>query len=59
MQQPLAFLLRPTTIADIIGQSHIINDQNSLISRMLKYNYASSLIFMVILVLKKLVLLVP
>ncbi len=45
MQQPLAFLLRPTTIAEIIGQSHIINDQNGLISRMLKYNYASSLIF--------------
>ena len=45
MQQPLAFLLRPTAITDIIGQSHIINDQNGLISRMLKYNYASSLIF--------------
>ncbi|WP_425378949.1 replication-associated recombination protein A [Spiroplasma endosymbiont of Polydrusus pterygomalis] len=45
MAEPLAFVLRPTTIADIIGQSHIINDHNGVISRMLKYNFASSLIF--------------
>lgn len=45
MFEPLAFVLRPTTITDIIGQSHLINDHNGVISRMLKYNYASSLIF--------------
>ncbi|WP_334331099.1 replication-associated recombination protein A [Candidatus Phytoplasma prunorum] len=45
MQQPLSFLLRPKTIGDIIGQSHIINNKNGIISRMIKYKYASSLIF--------------
>lgn len=45
MKQPLAFLLRPKKIADIIGQNHIINNQNGIISRMLKYKHASSLIF--------------
>ncbi|WP_374696769.1 replication-associated recombination protein A [Spiroplasma endosymbiont of Polydrusus formosus] len=45
MAELLTFVLRPTTIADIIGQSHIINDHNGIISRMLKYNYTNSLIF--------------
>lgn len=45
LKKPLAFALRPLTITDIIGQSHLINDQNGIISRMLKNNYASSLIF--------------
>jgi putative ATPase len=43
--KPLAFLLRPKTIKDIIGQEHIINNQSGLISRMVKNGYASSLIF--------------
>ncbi|MFB0638260.1 replication-associated recombination protein A [Candidatus Phytoplasma solani] len=45
MTEPLAFTLRPTTINQIIGQNHLINDQNGIISKMIKNNFVSSLIF--------------
>lgn len=45
MTEPLAFTLRPTTISQIIGQNHLINDQNGIISKMIKNNFVSSLIF--------------
>ncbi|AGM24964.1 replication-associated recombination protein A [Spiroplasma chrysopicola] len=44
MQQPLAYLLKPTTIEDIIGQEHLLHE-NGLIRRMVAKNYVSSLIF--------------
>ncbi|AXK51093.1 replication-associated recombination protein A [Spiroplasma alleghenense] len=45
MQQPLAMALRPKTISNIIGQSHIINDNKGIISRMVKNQFATNLIF--------------
>ncbi|WP_338972932.1 replication-associated recombination protein A [Spiroplasma endosymbiont of Panorpa germanica] len=45
MQKPLAMLLRPQTISMIIGQSHIINDKNGIISRMVDKQFPTSLIF--------------
>jgi putative ATPase len=44
MKQPLALLLRPKTIADILGQSHLFN-QNSVLMRMVKTKSLYSLIF--------------
>ncbi len=45
MNKPLATILRPTTIKDIIGQTHLLNDENGVINRMLKQKYLTSLIF--------------
>ncbi|AHF61180.1 hypothetical protein P344_04645 [Spiroplasma mirum ATCC 29335] len=45
MQQPLSFLWRPQSLQDVIGQEHLINDQNGILSRMIKNNFVSSLIF--------------
>lgn len=45
IKNTLAFALKPKTIKDVIGQTHLINDQNGLISRMIKERYATSLIF--------------
>ncbi|AHI53718.1 recombination factor protein RarA [Spiroplasma sabaudiense Ar-1343] len=44
MERPLAIILRPTTIRDIIGQSHVIND-DGIISRMVKNQFLTNLIF--------------
>lgn len=45
MKSPLSFLLRPNSISQIIGQSHLINDDNGLISRMIKSKFPTNLIF--------------
>ncbi len=45
MKKSLAFVLRPQTIENVIGQKHLINDNQGIISRMIKYNFATSLIF--------------
>lgn len=45
MEKPLAFLWRPESINDVIGQEHLINNKNGIIFRMLKYNFITSLIF--------------
>ncbi|MDR0739362.1 MAG: replication-associated recombination protein A [Mycoplasmataceae bacterium] len=44
MKQPLALILRPKTISQIIGQSHLFS-QNSVINRMVKTQSLYSLIF--------------
>ncbi|WP_031542920.1 replication-associated recombination protein A [Mesoplasma photuris] len=44
MKEPLAFLLRPTTTKNIIGQTHVLS-QGSLIQRMVENKFATSLIF--------------
>ncbi|AGR41015.1 replication-associated recombination protein A [Spiroplasma taiwanense] len=45
MKQALSFLLRPKTINDIIGQSHLINQKYGLVSKMIKNNFLTNLIF--------------
>lgn len=45
MEKPLAFLWRPESINEIIGQEHLLNNKNGIIFRMLKYNFITSLIF--------------
>lgn len=45
MDKPLAILLRPTSITNIIGQSHLLNDKNGIINRMLNQKFLTSLIF--------------
>ncbi|WP_338987988.1 replication-associated recombination protein A [Spiroplasma endosymbiont of Dasysyrphus albostriatus] len=45
MDKPLATILRPTTVNDIIGQSHLINDKNGIINRILNQKFLTSLIF--------------
>lgn len=42
--QPLAYLLRPESVKDIIGQKHILN-KDGLISRMIEKQFCTSLIF--------------
>lgn len=44
MKNPLNIFLRPKTIEDIVGQSHLLNDKG-IIFRMLKYKFLTSLIF--------------
>ncbi|EOA07481.1 ATPase, AAA family, putative helicase subunit of the Holliday junction resolvase [Mycoplasma yeatsii 13926] len=44
MNKPLSFLLRPKSVKEIIGQSHILKE-NGLINKMIKNNYCTSLIF--------------
>lgn len=44
MQKPLAFLLRPTSTKEIVGQTKV-NSENGLINKMIKNNFVSSLIF--------------
>lgn len=43
MQQPLAYRMRPNTIAEIVGQQHIIGE-GKLLYRMIKANRLSSII---------------
>lgn len=45
MDKPLATILRPTTVNDIIGQSNLINDKNRIINRILNQKFLKSLIF--------------
>lgn len=45
MDKPLATILWPTTINYIIGQTHLLNNENGIIKRMLKQKYLTSLIF--------------
>lgn len=45
MDTPLAILLRPTTITNIIGQSHLLNNNNGIINRILNQKFLTSLIF--------------
>lgn len=45
MDKPLATILRPTSLKDIIGQTHLLNNENGVINRMLKQKYLTSLIF--------------
>lgn len=42
---PLATILRPITLSSIIGQTHLLNDDNGVIKRMLKHKFLTSLIF--------------
>ncbi|QHX35783.1 recombination factor protein RarA [Spiroplasma sp. TIUS-1] len=42
--KPLAYLLRPESIKDIIGQKHLLN-KDGLISRMIENKFCTSLIF--------------
>ncbi|WP_026389754.1 replication-associated recombination protein A [[Acholeplasma] multilocale] len=44
MSKPLAFLLRPQTTKDIIGQTHILS-KDGLIPRMIEQQFSTSLIF--------------
>lgn len=44
MDKPLAILLRPTTITNIIGQSHLL-DNNGVINRIINQKFLTSLIF--------------
>lgn len=43
-QEPLAFMLRPQSIVDIVGQPQVLG-QAGLIKRMVKYQFPTSLIF--------------
>lgn len=45
MKKILSLALRPQKIQDVIGQSHIINNNNGIVSRMIKHQFATSLIF--------------
>lgn len=45
MNKPLAMILRPTTIANIIGQTHLLNAKNGIINRILNQKFLTSLIF--------------
>ncbi|UOE95561.1 replication-associated recombination protein A [Alkalihalobacillus sp. LMS39] len=42
-EEPLAYRMRPTTLADIVGQNHIVGE-GKLLTRMLKSNRLSSII---------------
>ncbi|AUF83624.1 replication-associated recombination protein A [Mesoplasma syrphidae] len=44
MNQPLAFLLRPKSVNDIIGQTHILGP-NDMIIKMIEKKFCTSLIF--------------
>ncbi|QHX36564.1 replication-associated recombination protein A [Spiroplasma sp. BIUS-1] len=45
MNKPLSFLLRPTSLKNIIGQSHLINNKYGLISKMVENKFLANLIF--------------
>ncbi|WP_339021565.1 replication-associated recombination protein A [Spiroplasma endosymbiont of Atherix ibis] len=45
MNKPLSFLLRPNSLKDIVGQSHLINNKYGMISRMIEKNFLTNLIF--------------
>ncbi|ALD66238.1 replication-associated recombination protein A [Spiroplasma cantharicola] len=45
MNKPLSFLLRPDTLKNIIGQSHLINNKYGLISKMVEKKFITNLIF--------------
>ncbi|AKX33978.1 recombination factor protein RarA [Spiroplasma litorale] len=45
MDKPLSYLLRPNHIEDVIGQSHLLNNDNGLISKMVEKKFATNLIF--------------
>lgn len=45
MDKPLAAILSPTTITNIIGQTHLLNDKNGIINRILHQKFLTSLIF--------------
>ncbi|AUM62556.1 replication-associated recombination protein A [Spiroplasma monobiae] len=45
MNKPLSFLLRPTSLKNIIGQSHLINNKYGLITKMVENNFLANLIF--------------
>ncbi|WP_338970678.1 replication-associated recombination protein A [Spiroplasma endosymbiont of Labia minor] len=45
MQRLLSNVLRPKSICDIIGQKQILDDDNGIIKKMIKNNFASSLLF--------------
>ncbi|AGR42021.1 replication-associated recombination protein A [Spiroplasma diminutum] len=45
MNKPLSFLLRPTTLKNIIGQSHLINNKYGLITKMVENKFLANLIF--------------
>lgn len=45
MDKPLAIILRPNTITKIIGQTHLLNDKNGIIKRILNQKFLTSLIF--------------
>ncbi|ASP28082.1 recombination factor protein RarA [Spiroplasma corruscae] len=45
MKQPLSYILRPKTVNDVVGQSHLINKENGLVSRMIEKRFLTNLIF--------------
>ncbi len=45
MKKNLALQLRPQKIQDVIGQSHLINKKNGIISRIINHHFPTSLVF--------------
>ncbi|AUB31442.1 replication-associated recombination protein A [Spiroplasma floricola] len=45
MNKPLSFLLRPNSLKDIVGQSHLINNKYGIISKMVEKKFLTNLIF--------------
>lgn len=44
MLQPLATILRPKTLSDVIGQSHLVNNKNGVIFKIIEKQFLPSLI---------------
>lgn len=45
MVKPLATILRPEQLSDIIGQTHLVNQKNGIINRIIEKQFLPSIIF--------------